>query len=250
VKKKLLIAGYPRSGNTWLGYLLSYILGARYEELHAPPDSKPTHQKEILALIQGKLPLKTTYQTVVKTHDRYNFHSPSFDLTEFDKTIYIVRDPRDVVVSLFFYRYYNSPIDQGKPQDILSRKPWFLRKYLWKRTVLEVAKEWPLHVISWLTYEGILLIRYSDLYKKPVSSLNKILRHLGVPLNKKRVATALKHFSFEKLTGGRKSGQEQATGFFRKGVIGDYQNHFDWLDRLIFRHFAKQEMQELGYKID
>ena len=98
--KKLLIAGYPKSGNTWLGYMLSYIYGAKYIDLNAP-NRKVTLQKEILDLIDGNLPHKTAYEEVCKTHSSYTYFNgvQGTSLDTFDKVIHIVRDPRDIAVS-------------------------------------------------------------------------------------------------------------------------------------------------------
>ena len=250
MKKKLLVAGYPRSGNTWLGYLLSFLLNAKYQELNAPKGFKSTHQKEILQFISGKLKRKSYFDSVVKTHERYSFSKNKIGLDKFDKVIYIVRDPRDVAVSLFFYKYYNSPIDQDRPGEILSRKPQIIGKYLWKKTVLQVAKEWPLHALSWRSFEGTHLVKYESLRKNPERTLKEIASFLEEKIGHKLIKNAIEQFSFKRLSGGRKSGEEHATGFFRKGIVGDHKNYFDRIDKFIFHLHAKQEMQELGYRLE
>ena len=245
--KKVLIAGYPRCGNSWLGYMLSYILGAKYIDLQAP-DSKATHQKEILQLIEGNLPHKSDYETVCKTHKRYNFSSDDLNLESYDKVIHIVRDPRDVSVSYYFYTYYNVPIAQGKPENILSRKSWVTRKYCWKKMVYKVAREWPLHTMSWRTFEGARLFRYEDLYKDCPSTLKNICDYLEVHCDKNLINETIQRFAFDKVSGGRKVGKEYPAGFFRKGIIGDFHNHFGWMDTLIMKHYAATEMFDLGYE--
>ena len=245
--KKLLIAGYPRSGNTWLGYLLSYILNAKYEEFNAPKNSKPTLQKEVLKLIEGKLSHRSRYNSVVKTHERYSFNADKVNLESFDKTILIVRDPRDVAVSLYYYTYSNLPIALAKPENLISKKFWFIKKYLWRKIVYKVAREWPLHTASWRTYEGTKLVKYEYLYQNPTKTLRQICQFLEYSPQSGLLKKALQLFTFKQLSGGRKKGEEYQSGFFRKGVIGDYKNHFDWLDKIIMKHYAYQEMKELNY---
>ena len=248
MKKKLLIVGYPRSGNTWLGYLLSYVLGACYQELNAPANSNPTLQKKVLGLISGKLKYKSDYGAVVKTHKRYNFQSDSLNLSSFNKVIYIVRDPRDVAVSYFYFYHYNLPIACGKPEDALLRKPLFIKKYYWKKMILRVAQQWPLHVISWQSYQGIKLIKYESLHKNLLLTLKKLCKFLKTSPKKGLLKQAINHFTFKQLSGGRQAGKEQQTGFYRKGVVGDYKNYFDCPDTIIMRYYAGQQMQDLGYE--
>ena len=249
MSKKVLIAGYPKSGNTWIVYLLSYILGAKYIELDQPDGFKPTHQKEILELIEGNLPHESDYDAVCKTHKRYNYSSDTLSVDSFDKVIHIVRDPRDIAVSYYFYTYYNAPIDQGKPEAVLSQKSWIRRKYYWKKTVYRVAYQWPLHCMCWRTFEGSVLLRYEDLHKDCLSALRKICDYLEYDGDPGLLQKAMEQFTFERLSGGRKQGQEYSSGFFRKGIIGDYKNHFSWVDTRIMKRYAGKEMQDLGYEI-
>jgi len=248
--KKVLIAGYPKSGNTWLGFMLAYILGAKYIDLHAP-DSKPTLAKHVLDLIEGDLAHRSDYEFVCKTHSRYSFQSDVHGekLESFDKVIHIVRDPRDVAVSYYFFTYYSMPIAHDRPEDVLSRKFWFIRKYCWKKTVFRVARAWPLHTISWRTFEGAQLVRYEDLYGECLAVLERICDYLELQCNLSLLQEAMNHFTFERLSGGRKPGEEYPTAFFRKGVIGDYRNHFEWMDTLIMGQYAGTEMRDLGYEI-
>lgn len=247
--KKVLVAGYPKSGNTWLGYMVSYLLGAKYIDLHAP-DSKVTLQKEILKLIDGSVLHKTEYEQVCKTHNRYNFLQDSnFNLESYDKVIFIVRDPRDVAVSDYFFKYYNVPVATNKPEKILTYRPWMVRKLVWKMNLLRTARNWTFHTISWRTFEGKCLIRYEDLKKDSLGALQSICNYLNVPCEMEILQDALRLFDFEKLSGGRKPGEEYQTAFFRKGVIGDYENYFDVIDKRIMNWYAADEMKSLGYKI-
>jgi len=250
MSKKVLLAGYQKSGNTWLGYMLSYILGARYIDLHAR-DSKPTLQKEILKLIEGNLPHKSDYEAVCKTHDRYSFihNSSRVDLEQYDKVVCIVRDPRDVAVSRYYFNYYNMPIAVNKPENVLSNKSWFTRKYYWKKTVFSVARNWNFHVMSWRTFEGRIIVKYEDLHRHCLKALKEICCYLEVSDRDDYLEDAIDFFSFDKLSGGRKRGEEYQTAFFRKGIVGDYKNHFSWIDSFIMKRYAGREMRDLEYVI-
>ena len=105
--KKILLLGYPKSGNTWLGYLLSFLLNAEYLEPYRLMTGL-THSSscDVLRNTGGLLEdrPRTIYNAVIKSHhlppavkERERF----LPLT--DKIILIVRDPRDVAVSKYHY---------------------------------------------------------------------------------------------------------------------------------------------------
>jgi len=248
MNKKVLIAGYPKSGNTWIGYMLAYILGAKYIDLH-DPDSKPTNHKPTLELISGQLSHKSEYTKVCKTHERYRYTDDPLDIGSYDRIIHIIRDARDVVVSYYFFLYYNLPIAAGNPENILSQKSWFARKYNFKKTVLNVAQEWLMHTISWQAFEGSKLIRYEDLHQNTATTLKSICNYLDIDITEDRLQAAVSNFSFDRLSGGRMPGDEHSTSFYRKGIIGDYRNHFGWIDTLIINRHCAKEMRKLGYDI-
>ena len=89
------IVSYPRSGNTWTRFLLANLVF---------PD-KEVDFTNIEKLIpdttsQSNLTLKKTPRPrIIKTHEYFDHRYP--------KTIYIVRDPRDVALSYYeFHRKY------------------------------------------------------------------------------------------------------------------------------------------------
>ena len=93
MSKNLLVAGYPRSGNTWLGLLLCYVLNAKYIDIQLGDDVR-------LFDLPDQWPDRepSDFGKILKTHaigSQVN--------VEFDALVYIVRDPRDVAVSFYYY---------------------------------------------------------------------------------------------------------------------------------------------------
>jgi hypothetical protein len=230
--------------------MLAHLLGAKYiEQLHRP-ELLPTTQKDILALIGGNLPHKSDFTNVVKTHERYTFHGTPFsaELRQYDKIVCIVRDPRDVAVSHYHFTYDHLPIAFGNAGAVLSgRRNWFIRKCYWKKILYKVAKDWPLHTLSWLSYEGARTFKYEDLHADCEGTLRKIVDYLEVDVSTDLLKQSVALFSFEKLSGGREKGEEKSYSFFRKGIVGDHKHRLSNLDRLLFRYYAGNEMRELGY---
>jgi hypothetical protein len=94
---KIVIAGAAKSGTTALYYALKQSLPRSYAHKFEPKSyvSKPSEDKVLAKII---------INSVERIED--------FDC--FDKRVYLIRDPRDIVVSGVLYRIYNArePIDQ------------------------------------------------------------------------------------------------------------------------------------------
>ncbi|HYZ05733.1 MAG TPA: sulfotransferase domain-containing protein, partial [Rubrobacter sp.] len=56
--------------------------------------------------------------------------------------------------------------------------------------------------------------------------------------------------SFEQLSGGRTQGEEASSSFYRKGIAGDWKNHFTEKDRRVFKEEAGELLIQLGYEED
>jgi hypothetical protein len=59
-----------------------------------------------------------------------------------------------------------------------------------------------------------------------------------------------KQLTFGSLSGGRAPGHEQKSAHFRKGVPGDFLNHFSDLHKAICKSAIGQSLIELGYASD
>src|SRR6185503_18006983 len=106
-----------------LSYMLCYILNARFIEPYDFLGGKVySASKEVVSLTSGRLPgrEKTEYDLVVKTH---NYPSAEFNLT--NKVIFLIRDPRDVAVSMHNLHL----IQQGKVTWRNPRAKLFLTFY-------------------------------------------------------------------------------------------------------------------------
>lgn len=97
----------------------------------------------------------------------------------------------------------------------------------------------------------------------PVYAFNQItmrsLKKLGIPqqspitLNKIypwRLLKAVNDRSFDKLSGGRKVGQENLNSHYRKGTPGDWKQHFTEYHKEIFKEKYNHILTKLNYESD
>jgi hypothetical protein len=69
-------------------------------------------------------------------------------------------------------------------------------------------------------------VRYEDLKKQPVETLQGVLNYLGLAIDEKAIEKVVRAHSF-KAKSGRQAGEERKELPMRKGIVGDWRNHFD-----------------------
>ncbi len=163
-----------------------------------------------------------------------------------ESVLYMVRDPRDVLVSLADHLALS--IDEtievmGDRQRVVNHKG-----------VLQVVGSWSLNVRSWtrvLRYSRFVL-RYEDLLEDPDRWFREILGFYDIKIDEHRFADALLSTNFRNLqahearTGYRSKSKNQAK-FFRRGKAGGWRDVLtdEQADRVASDH--GDVMKEYGY---
>ncbi|MGE0614872.1 MAG: sulfotransferase domain-containing protein [Bacteriovoracia bacterium] len=266
----ILIADFGRSGQGWLSYMLCYILNARYIEPYTFLRGIIfSSNAKALALTQGNLPgrEKTKYSMVIKTHE---LPDPYFSLT--DKVILLARDPRDVAVSgqarAIVRNETGTDVETGAQTMLIGRdapgavagpslrerlNPLRALKMSLLRSKLAyayvTAKRWRGFYEAWEQISITYKVTYESLHSDPKAALKSILKYLDFEASDALIDEAIEVFSFESLTGRRKGSEEKGNVAFRKGVVGDYQNHFGPLHQKVFREVCGEIASRWNYKL-
>jgi hypothetical protein len=106
---------------------------------------------------------------------------------------------------------------------------------------------------SWLgasaTDSSVLLVCYEDLIGDDgFLTWQRVLEHFDIAMPPPVLAELLHEHSFESRT-QRKPGEENRQSHFRKGVHGDWVNHFDDRLRAGFKERAARLLVDLGYEM-
>ncbi len=270
----LWLASYPKSGNTWMRVFLANLILDEPEPLElkrinevcsSEPNEvwfKPFAKGEVSALGERRIAaLRVKAQDraaqlnkniiLMKTHSLYgrDHGYPTISVKASVGVIYIVRDPRDVVISAA--DHYGLTIDQAI--EMMNDKKARGRGMAGS-TVHELMGSWSDHVRSWTGWKHtpLLVLRYEDMLADPYGQLGGVARKVGITLDEARIRRAVEFSSFEKL-----QAQEAETGFVEKSV--NSQRFFrsgragTWRETLtadqaaaIERHHAEQ-MRRFGY---
>jgi hypothetical protein len=115
----------------------------------------------------------------------------------------------------------------------------------WNARVGRTVEEGPT-----LLGENYREVYYEDLLKKPEEEFGALAEFLGAAADEETIRRCVTATSFEKLSRGRKRGQEDVTSFFRKGVAGDWRNIFTEADKVLFKKEAGELLVRLDYEKD
>lgn len=246
----MYVVGYPKSGNTWLCFLIAYCLNAEYDDCDQPGiHPRNEYQRQY---VKGGLAHPSYQQQVGKIIKTHKIDIPDGDNRPL---VYLIRDGRDVMVSYYFYRhtYINS-------YSLQNPKNWLRKIRSWTKSTLKqedidlssflvkYTSNWVNHVQTWLDRNPTAIVRYEDLKTNPEATLTQLFQQLGVAVAPEIWQQALTIFDFKQLA-QRQAGEEDRSSFFRKGIVGDWQNYFTADDIEFFRAEAGDILTRTGYKI-
>ena len=226
----IFITSYPKSGNTWLRFLLANLLKRQDEEIdfHTVHNYVPEvgKQEEIIKTLKRP--------RVMKSHAPY--------MSEYPKVIYLIRDGRDVYVSYYFHR-----LKQLSPDCTF-------REYLERQD--HYPGTWGEHVASWVFREStskMLIVRYEDLVQDCPKELKRILEFIGINRTESQLKSAEKASCFKNMRRiecekGRLYQNGGPDIFMRSGKTGDWKDFFKREEKMIFKAREGQFLVKLGYE--
>ena len=238
----ILDSEYPKAGGTWFGKMAAEILQLPYPEHNAFPTGCPC----IL-------------------HNHWHW-APGLQ-----QAFYLRRDGRDVMVSLYFHRIrelkIQNPVAErrfgkryeklfGKgwdPDNTIRNMPLFLKdEFAHPR---DSRKNWRDHVMGWHDggrgREGVVYLSYEELLADAPGTMNRVITELtGTAPAAWLVKQTTDKYDMSRQTGGRKAGEEDRSSFIRKGVAGDWVNHFTTDTCKLFHELAGDALMALNYEED
>ncbi len=269
------LASYPKSGNTWLRlFLESLAAGGRAVDINALTLGEHAASRVVFDWVLDIESADLTDDEIgnarprlyeikaqdapapllSKVHDAWCMTpagEPMFPPAVTRGAIYIVRDPRDVAVSLA--HHLNESVDAAIAHMARfgaglaaprQRVPPQLPQQIWS---------WSRHVESWLDAPiSVLPLRYEDMLADPLPCFGVAARFLGFEAARDAVAAAVDAVRFERLraaedTSGFCEAPAGAARFFRRGIAGGWQDSLtpEQVVRIERDHGAV--MRRLGY---
>jgi lipopolysaccharide transport system ATP-binding protein len=172
-------------------------------------------------LLAGPIRRSMIYPTVYATREQLAQCSFPVPVRRF----VVIRDLRDALVSL----YFSLKVSHDDQAAIVKSKRTVLQtldKEEGLMHLLEPHESGAAIIRSWIGTEDPLL-RYEDLLANDEQLLTPVLLdHCRLPISRERLVESIRANRFEKLARGRQRGQEDVAAHERKGIAGDWRNHF------------------------
>jgi len=274
------LASFPKSGNTWLRIFLANLAAGA----DGPVDindlderggiASSRHEFEVATLLDSALVAhedidrlrpavyaaaaeRAQVQRWIKAHDAYTLNAdgePVMGRGVAQGAVYLVRDPRDVAVSLAHHT--NTTIDaaielMNADDGALCRSRRGPAMQL-RQTLLG----WSGHAASWLDQSDtpVCLVRYEDMRADPASAFAAVLMFANRPAAPAEITRAIRHSDFGELQ--RQEGERgfaermsRSTPFFRAGRVGGWRAELTPVQAARIESAHAPMMRRLGYEV-
>jgi hypothetical protein len=165
-----------------------------------------------------------------------------------DRAVVVIRDPRDIVVSLLSSLLHShasstttmllrEPLAHASPRDRLQ-------------IGMFVLAQWVDYLRSWRdtgSIDTVCVCRYESLVDDLAGELSRVFAFLRWPIPSDIVLRVAAYHSFASRT-GRQPGEENYFSHRRKGIVGDWRNHFDRSAGECFEHLFPTLLSDFGYE--
>jgi hypothetical protein len=240
----IFLVSYFRSGSTWSRFLFGNLI----------------HQHEPVTFTNMERLVPTIYDLpdrilrrlprVLKSHECFDPRYP--------RVIYIVRDPRDVAVSFYFFNLKVGIIPEGYPMDE------FVERFVVAKVVGYADRVgcWQDHVLSWVRLRegnsGFRLVRYEDLLADPAKELTNLAPLLGIDPTPDRVERAVRLSSVPHMQSLEKEqslkwvttkNSRQDIRFVREAKAGGWRQELSLVSMRSIELVWGPTMKELGYEL-
>lgn len=258
-KQKIIIVGYPKSGNTWVTRLTAQLLNCPVKGFLYDKDNNEIS-------IEGLN--RTGNYECFKSHHQY--HELLKEDKNSSKIIYVVRDPRDIVLSGTNYFYNLNPVKVNHFKNVnfsylvslinhtfKGLIGWRIMRKRMINAVLNGDKRvhhwcrisWKNHLHSYLLKPKLLQIKYEDVLLNPVRESKRILDFIG---EKRSVAEIEKAVEFQSFNFVKKKfiekGEIQKATFLREGVSGQWKKGLNKSEKSLLIKSITAEIESLGYE--
>ncbi|XP_068704974.1 sulfotransferase 1B1-like [Montipora foliosa] len=227
----VFVVSYPKSGTTWVQEIVWQIcnggevseekIGRRFPYLEYA-NAPGRLRRDFEALPNPRL---------IKSHLYANVIPKGSDENSRCKYIYVARNPKDVVVSYFYFVQSFTRLELNVENRFHG--PWEFFVDLFIEGNVGYSK-WTDHVLGWWQQRNdptVLFLKYEDLQKDLPSNVRTIAKFLQKPLSDELINRIAEQCTFKgmmKNSSNYKQTDEDdnIAQTLRKGVVGDWKNHF------------------------
>ncbi|XP_046542790.1 sulfotransferase 1C2-like [Haliotis rubra] len=244
----VLVAAYPKCGTHWLWEIVTMLKAGNSEY------NKKAKEIAMLGMPKFERADELPSPRVLNSHLNFR-HLPEKLVEKKIRTIFIMRNPKDVSVSLFnhlngiklSFRF------DGTYSEFLDL---FLEGKVASGDYVDYVKDW-LQVKQDNPDLPMLTLFYENLKKDPVKNIKTVADFIGVPVSDELCEQIAEACSFKKLKSADTEVKEHTTnplsmwkegrqGVYRKGEVGDWKNWITVAQNEIFDNVIERRFEGTG----
>ncbi|KAI0233206.1 Sulfotransferase family cytosolic 1B member 1 [Lamellibrachia satsuma] len=258
----IVVASFPKSGSTWVQEVV-YLLNNNMDEKKARKQNMEDRFPQLEYTYPGLAALEAAEgPRLLKTHLPFEMLPKSIKEEGKTKLIYIMRNPKDVCVSSYFYSRMHLFLNY---QSDLAH---YCSSFLTGRVSFG---PWWDHMKSYYAHRddpNVLVITYEDMQQDTNKTIQAIASFLGKELSTKQVTRIAKYCSFDEMKKNPASNyswwdklgirQPDESEFLRSGKVGKWAEHLTseqsaYIDKICQMYLTSAGIEpqfELGGKKD
>lgn len=239
--RDFILAGYTRSGSTWLAFMMSQVIwkvgrenslgGRRFTPFLG-------YQRRAETRLPGG-------GRIIASHEPYR--------RDYQHAVCLVRDPRDIAVSVYYHAQRVMGL-RGTFQEFLP---------LHMKGLFNGCGRWDRHIQSWLDSPlwekgRAVLLRYEDLKNNTAGELRRAVEITGYRPTEEEIVDGIDAGRLDAMREREKASpalvHRETAGdrvpAVRKGIVGDWRNHFTHEDLEKLYAVYGSLMERLGYALE
>jgi hypothetical protein len=237
----IFLVSFPKSGNTWLRFLVANAIKVKFNidrqvNFFSIHDIIPDIQISRNICSHGPFG-RQNIPRIIKSHSTYNPY--------YHRVILLVRDPRDALISYYYFMMNYDKVSSDSSLSQFVRSP----KY--------GAQAWVTHTKSWLftknSSQNIQLLLYEELLSNPHEQLCKVMDLIGFNLTDSELDQAVMLSSKENMKQSELhhkstySVKTQKTAFVRQGKA-TAGKELATEDRQYIEELTRSIAEKVGYQ--
>lgn len=252
----IVLSAFPKSGNTWMQEIIWLIQNC--DDLVAATNTGKSIMQRFPLMEMAYGPdtpafvdtlAKQEGPRLINTHLPVNIIVPQLEKTK-PKVVVVLRNPKDQIVSFFHFLNKVPGVKIEKFSDLFKMATTGNTPYGY---YIKYAKEW------WAERhkENVFTVTYEDMKADHYGAVERLAKFLEKDLIPEQIQQIVNLTTFDNMK-GRNVPQEGKVGggkladdaFFRKGIVGDWQNYMtkEMSDYIEAECKAKLEPEGLVFK--
>lgn len=268
----VFVCSWPKCGTTWVQAIVWQIMhnvdskwsGIKHMDADFPMMEfiEPNvNISDLDSLLDWPVPDLSTRPSprLMKTHIPFRLLCDDIQKQKTKaKIIYVTRNPKDAVVSFYYFDTGFNIEGFTDPRYPKLKFPQYLERFF--NDLCLYGSYWAHNIEFWerREWESILFLKYEDMLKDPWHHVSKIAKFLGKDLTDEQISMVTETTSFKNMKNNNvvnyeywsQMREEGSAPFMRKGKVGDWKNHFTVAQSQLMDEIYKEKFSGTGLTHD